>query len=89
VSLEIDGFVAATGASYRRLERRVRFDRPSEDIDRVLTRALAGSPSAVADQLQRLRAAGADQLVVALHDPHHPEAVDALATAADLAGHLN
>ncbi len=84
-SLEVDGFVASTPASVDRLLARVRADRPDEDLDPVLTRALVGTPADAAIGIAQLAEAGADQLVVALHDPHDPEALESLATAAELA----
>ncbi len=84
-SLEVDGFVAATPASVDRLLARVRSDRPDEDLDPVLGRALVGTPADTAVRIAQLAAAGADQLVIALHDPHDPEALEALASAARLA----
>lgn len=84
-SLEVDGFVAASPASVDRLLARVRADRPDEDLDAVLARALVGTPADAAGHIAQLAAAGADQLVVALHDPHDPEALEALVTAARLA----
>ena len=82
----------AGGAAYRQhnlalyhLLARVRADRPDEDLDPVLDRALVGTPADAAGRIAELAAAGADQLVVALHDPHDPEALEALATAARLA----
>lgn len=84
-SLEIDGFVASSPALLDRLLARARADRPAEDLDPVLTRALVGTPAEVALQLARLAAAGADQLTVALHDPHDPDALEALAAAVAVA----
>lgn len=84
-SLEVDGFVASTPASVDRLLARVRADRPDEDLGPVLARGLVGTPVEAAVHIAQLAAAGADQLVVALHDPHDPQALEALATAARLA----
>lgn len=84
-SLEIDGFVAADRAAARRLLGRVRTDRAAEDLDEVLARALVGTPAEVAARITELAGAGADHLVVALHDPHDPDALEALATAVSLA----
>ncbi len=82
-SLEIDGFVSTTGAGLGRLIDRVRSERgSSEDLDAVFDRALIGTPDQVARQLQALARAGVDQAVVALHDPHHPDAIEAIAEAA-------
>ncbi|MDH4362782.1 MAG: LLM class flavin-dependent oxidoreductase [Acidimicrobiia bacterium] len=80
-SLEIDGFVASTPARVDRLLARVRSDRADEDLEPVLARALVGTPADVEVRLAELARAGADQLVVALHDPHDPDALEALATA--------
>lgn len=81
-SLEIDGFTATTEGGLDRLLARVRDERGGhEDLDPVLARALIGLPSQVAGQLAVLAAAGVDQVVVALHDPHDPDALDALAAA--------
>lgn len=81
-SLEVDGFVATTPAAFERLLARVRADRVGEDLDPVLARALVGTPADASARIAELAAAGADQLVVALHDPHDPDALDALAAAA-------
>lgn len=85
-SLEIDGFVAATPVSVDRLLARVRADRQGEDLGPVLSRALTGTPADAAGRIAQLAAAGADQLVVALHDPHDPGALEALAAAVRLVG---
>ncbi len=81
-ALEIDGFVAGTDRAVRDLIDRVRSDRgTTEDLAPVLARALLGDPAAVADQLQALAEAGVDQLLVACHDPHDLDALEALAEA--------
>ncbi|MGF1597155.1 MAG: LLM class flavin-dependent oxidoreductase [Acidimicrobiales bacterium] len=85
LSLEVDGFVAPTAGDHGRLLHRVRADRVGEDVDGLVERALSGTPTTVAGQIARLGAAGVDQLVVALHDPHDPAAVTALAEAVRLA----
>lgn len=84
-SLEIDGFMASTPTGVDRLLGQVRADRADEDLEPVLARALVGTPADVAARIAELASAGADQLVVALHDPHDPDALEALATAASLA----
>jgi len=84
-SLEIDGFMASTPAGVDRLLARVRVDRPAEDLEPVLARALVGTPADAAARIAELASAGADQLVVALHDPHDPDAMEALAAAVSLA----
>ena len=84
-SLEIDGFVSQTKGGLDHLLNRVRAERgPSEDLDRVLERGLIGLPSEVAEQLGALEAVGVEQVVVALHDPHDPDALRAIAEAAAL-----
>lgn len=80
-SLEIDGFVSMTSDGVRRLVDRVRVERRLEDVDAVLGRALIGTPGEVALQLDALAGVGVEQLVVALHDPHDPDAIAALASA--------
>lgn len=84
-SVEIDGFVAPTRSAVGRLLDRVQAERgPTEDLEPVLARALVGTPEEVAERLQSLARAGADQVVVALHDPHDPAALDTLAHARTL-----
>ncbi len=84
-SLEIDGFVSQTTGGLDTLLNRVRAERgPSEDLDRVLERALIGLPSEVAEQLRALQAVGVEQVIVALHDPHDHDALRAIAEAASL-----
>lgn len=81
-SLEIDGFVSTTSDGLRRLIQRVRTERgQSEDLDSIFGRALVGTPEDVAQQLLDLARAGVDQVVVALHDPHDIDAIEALASA--------
>ncbi len=84
-SLEIDGFVATTAEGVNRLLDRVHCERGRvENLEPILERALAGTPEIVAEQLDALVSAGVDQLVVALHDPHDPDALEALVEAAHL-----
>lgn len=80
-SLEIDGFVSTTSDGVDRLVDRVRAERGSEDLDALFARALVGTPADVAKQLAALADVGVDQVVVALHDPHDPDAIEALASA--------
>ncbi len=89
-SLEIDGFVSTSPHGSARLLRRVRAERGgSEDLDPVLERGLVGVPDEAARRLCDLADAGVDQVVVALHDPHDPDALEALAEAARLARDLD
>ncbi len=86
-SLEIDGFVATDRRRLADLRQRLEADRGrTEDLTPIVAKALTGLPDEVADQLARLAAAGVDQVVVALHDPHDPDALEALAAAAALIG---
>lgn len=81
-SLEIDGFLGRTDAELARLLDRVRAERGGqEDLGPVLDRALVGTPVAVAEHLAALVEVGVDQVVVALHEPDQPEALEALAEA--------
>lgn len=81
-SLEIDGFVSTSAVGLDRLLERVRTERGStEDLDAIFERALIGAPNDIARQLDTLAAAGVDQVVVALHDPHDPDALEAIAEA--------
>jgi len=86
-SLEIDGFVGTTDQRARAVITSARAEREAagEDMDPVFSRGLVGPPAQVADQLQALADAGAEQLVVALHDPHDADALTALAQARTLA----
>lgn len=84
LSLEIDGIIGTTRAASARVERSLRRDRKGEDIDRLLGRALRGTPDDVAEQLGELALVGVDQVVVALHDPHQADALEALAEAMGL-----
>ena len=84
-SLEIDGFVAPDDGRLRHLLDRVRSERgAAEDLAPVFDRALLGTPREVADRLEALATVGVDQVVVALHDPHDPSALEALAAGAAL-----
>lgn len=84
-SLEIDGFVATTSAGVGRLLERLRNDRgKAENLDPILERALVGTPDQAAAQLRLLAAEGVDQAVVALHDPHDHDALEAIAETAKL-----
>jgi alkanesulfonate monooxygenase SsuD/methylene tetrahydromethanopterin reductase-like flavin-dependent oxidoreductase (luciferase family) len=85
-SLEIDGFLSQTSGGLNHLLDRVRSERgPVEDLEPVLERALVGIPSDAVGRLRELKAAGVDQVVVALHDPHDPDAIAAIGeTAAQL-----
>jgi alkanesulfonate monooxygenase SsuD/methylene tetrahydromethanopterin reductase-like flavin-dependent oxidoreductase (luciferase family) len=85
-SLEIDGFVASTGPGVDRLVRRVQQDRANhEDLAPVFERGLIGTPEDAAGRLVELVEAGVDQVVVALHDPHDRDALEALAEATRVA----
>ena len=89
-SLEVDGFVAATPAAVGRLLDRVRTERGrTEDLEPVLARALVGTPPEVAAQIDALARAGVGQLLVALHDPHDPAALEALAAAVALSRRID
>ncbi len=89
-SLEIDGFVSTTPPALDRLLRRVRTERGrGEDLDPILERALLGVPEEAAQQLLELADAGVDQVVVALHDPHDVDAVEAIAEAARIVRDLD
>ncbi len=81
-SLEVDAFVGTAASAVDRVLRRARAERGSEDLEAVFERALVGTPDVVADQLGALKTAGVHQVVVALHDPHDPDALEALADAA-------
>lgn len=85
-SLEIDAVVGTddrrAGATLDALRR----DRAGEDLDRLLERALVGRPEQVAERLAALSAVGVDQVVVAAHDPHDPDALVALVRGRELAG---
>lgn len=81
-SLEIDAFVGTDASEVDRVLRQARAERGSEDLEAVFERALVGTPDVVADQLAALEATGVQQVVVALHDPHNPDALEALAKAA-------
>lgn len=84
-SLEIDGFVARSASALGRLLDRVRSERSTtEDLDHILARALVGVPADAAHRLRELEAAGVDQVVVALHDPHDKDALEAVAETAEL-----
>jgi alkanesulfonate monooxygenase SsuD/methylene tetrahydromethanopterin reductase-like flavin-dependent oxidoreductase (luciferase family) len=82
-SLEIDGFIGSADdpdLAWRQVER----DRSGEDLDAIRRRALVGSPASVAEQIAALAAAGVEQLVVALHDPHDLDAITRLGEAVRL-----
>lgn len=80
--LEIDGFVATSQHRLDGLLATVRNDRGrDENLEEILRRGLVGTPNQVADQLGRLAAAGVDQVLVAAHDPHDEDLLEALAQA--------
>ena len=83
-SLEIDGFVGSTKESVNAVVAAARAERQGEDLAAVFSRALRGQPAEIAEQLNELSQAGVAQVVVALHDPHDPDAIGALAAARDL-----
>ncbi|MFW2381090.1 MAG: LLM class flavin-dependent oxidoreductase, partial [Acidimicrobiales bacterium] len=84
-SLEIDGFVSRSPQGLDRVLELLRTERgESEDIDAVFKRALVGVPADAVVRLGELEAAGVDQVVVALHDPHDPDAIEAVAETAAL-----
>ncbi len=86
-SLEIDGFVAPTGAAAAELIDTVRTDRgASEDLGPILERALVGDPSEAVTRVAELEAVGVDQLVIALHDPHDREAIESVGEIVRLIG---
>lgn len=82
-SLEIDGFVSTTATGVGQLVDRVRRERgAAEDLEPVFERALIGTPDQVARQLDALATSGVEQVVIALHDPHDADALEAVAEAA-------
>lgn len=86
-SLEIDGFISTTQPGVDDLVERIRHERGAdEDLAPVFERALFGTPAQAARHVQRLEDAGVDQLVVALHDPHDVDALEALAEATNSLG---
>lgn len=68
-SLEIDAFVAPDESSLDDLLRRVQQDRRGESIDRLLDRALVGTPTQVAPAVAAYAAVGVEQLLLVPHDP--------------------
>lgn len=79
-SLEIDGFLSGSEDGMKRLIERVTVERgANEDLDAIFSRALLGTPTRAAERLRELANVGVDQVVVALHDPHDPDALGALA----------
>ena len=86
-ALEIDGFVGSTPERAEAVVDRVRVERgQTEDVNPVLDRALVGTPDRAAERIEELAEAGVDQLLVALHDPHDPDALEALVAARALVG---
>jgi alkanesulfonate monooxygenase SsuD/methylene tetrahydromethanopterin reductase-like flavin-dependent oxidoreductase (luciferase family) len=84
LSLEVDGFVGSTAQAAASTMARARRERHGEDLEPVFARALVGDPVQVAERLSELRSAGVAQVVVALHDPHDGDALEALAFARQL-----
>lgn len=78
-SVEVDAFVAPDESALRALLTRVRHDRRTEDVDRILDRALVGTPHQVAPVVARYAAVGVDQLLLVPHDPTDPATLAALA----------
>ncbi|MEM9131423.1 MAG: LLM class flavin-dependent oxidoreductase [Actinomycetota bacterium] len=85
-SLEIDAFVGTDGKRASAAMTALHRERSGEDLDRVVARALVGPPSQVGERLAELAAAGVDQVVIAAHDPHDPDALEALARGREEAG---
>ena len=84
-SLEIDGFVSCTATGLARLIGRVEVERGgAEDLNAIFERALVGVPSEAAVRLRELAAVGVEQVVVALHDPHDTDALQAIAETVSL-----
>ncbi len=84
LSLEIDGFMGRDPLRVAAVLADARQARSSEDLDAVFNRSLVGTSREVASKLRTLADAGVGQVVVALHNPHDPEALAALAEAAQL-----
>jgi alkanesulfonate monooxygenase SsuD/methylene tetrahydromethanopterin reductase-like flavin-dependent oxidoreductase (luciferase family) len=80
-SLEVDAVTAGTAAARRRLERRFLDERGPAGPE-ALAKALTGTGDDLAARLAALRAAGADQLVIAAVDPHDQSTLETLAEAA-------
>ncbi|MEM8704994.1 MAG: LLM class flavin-dependent oxidoreductase [Actinomycetota bacterium] len=78
-SLEVDGFVG--GDDGARVWDRAQNERAGEDLTVIRRRSLHGGAGQVAGQIRALHAAGVEQLVVALHDPHDLDAIETLAAA--------
>lgn len=84
-SLEIDGFVATSEADAARVISAARDARGgNEDLERVLDRALTGTPNQIADHLAHLERVGVQRVLVALHDPLDLDAITAVAEARSL-----
>jgi alkanesulfonate monooxygenase SsuD/methylene tetrahydromethanopterin reductase-like flavin-dependent oxidoreductase (luciferase family) len=84
-SLEIDGFVSRSASGLGRLLDQFHSQRGTDaDTDHLLERALVGVPDEAVHRLRELEAAGVDQVVVALHDPHDQDALEAVAETAEL-----
>ncbi len=83
-SLEVDALVGTTAASAAVVAAAFDRDRAGEDLSALRSRALVGEPSAAAERLAALAEAGVDQVVIAAHDPHDPDALEALALARSL-----
>ncbi|MCP5024849.1 MAG: LLM class flavin-dependent oxidoreductase, partial [Actinomycetia bacterium] len=82
ISLEIDGFLGSSPGRVDSLLASVATDRSTESFDELRKRALVGTVPQVVETIGGLQAAGAQQLVVALHDPHDIGALETLAEAA-------
>lgn len=78
-SLEIDAFIAPDARRLDGVLERVRRERTKDDLGPVLERALIGTPDEIGDQIAAWADAGADQLLLALHDPTDRDAIAALA----------
>lgn len=80
-SLEVDGFVGSTDASVAAGTKAAKQQRQLEDVDALFDRSLVGVPSQIAEKIRRFEVAGVQQLLIALHDPHDVDALDALGEA--------
>ncbi|MGI9591588.1 MAG: LLM class flavin-dependent oxidoreductase [Myxococcota bacterium] len=83
-ALEVDVFIGMDAARAGAVLSRVREERPPEQVDHVVERSLHGTPEQVAAQLAGLAEVGVEQLLLAFHDPHDAEALEAFAEAMDV-----
>ena len=88
-ALEVDVFIGGDAARASAVLSRVREERPPEHVSHVIERSLYGTSEQVAAQLAGLAEVGVEQLLLAFHDPHDADALEAFAEAMNVFASAN